>query len=71
MLAYKRAYYASHPEFAERKRQAALQRYYYVKRGALSTKTDVERAGFSFRGPPSPYTGSTRVVRTDADRLDH
>ena len=27
VLAYKRQYYASHPEFAERKRQRALERY--------------------------------------------
>ena len=41
VLAYKRQYYASHPEFAERKRQRALERY-HAKRGALAVKTNVE-----------------------------
>ena len=42
VLAYKRTYYASHPEFAQRKREQALARY-YAKRGALM-KTNVAEA---------------------------
>jgi hypothetical protein len=30
-LAYKRAYYKTHPEFAERKKQQARERYYAKK----------------------------------------
>ncbi len=35
---YKRKYYQSHPEYRERKRKLALERYYRLKE--LSEKTD-------------------------------
>ena len=33
ILKYKREYYHSHPEFKERKRKSALERYYAKKAG--------------------------------------